>query len=89
MKLQSNNDLIVERATPVRRFLQGHAGSFAAQSPTCAFKGILIDDDVAQKIISERIFKSLTDLPFRLDHVTRCSQAITRAFILSDGRQCA
>lgn len=41
------------------------------------FNVILIDDDVTEKIIVERIFKSLTDLPFRLDHVTRCSQAIT------------
>lgn len=41
------------------------------------FNVILIDDDVAEKMIVERIFKSLTDLPFRLDQVTRCSQAIT------------
>lgn len=41
------------------------------------FGVILIDDDVAEKTIIERIFKSLTDVPFRLDHVTRCSYAIT------------
>lgn len=41
------------------------------------FYVILIDDDVAEKVIIERIFKSLTDVPFRLDQVTRCSQAIT------------
>lgn len=41
------------------------------------FEVILIDDDASEKTIIERIFKSLTDVPFRLDHVTRCSQAIT------------
>lgn len=40
------------------------------------FGVILIDDDVAEKTIIERIFKSLTEMPFRLDHVTRCSKAI-------------
>lgn len=36
----------------------------------------LIDDEVAEKVIVERVFKSLTDFHFRLDHVTRCSAAI-------------
>ena len=40
------------------------------------FSVILIDDDVSEKVIIERVFKSLTDFPFRLDHVTRCSAAI-------------
>jgi CheY-like chemotaxis protein len=40
------------------------------------FSVILIDDDPAEKILVERVFKALTDVPFRLDHVTRCSKAI-------------
>lgn len=41
------------------------------------FRIILIDDDPAEKLIIERILTALVDVPFRLDHVTKCSQAIT------------
>ena len=40
------------------------------------FAVILIDDDAAEKVLVERIINSLTDQPFRFDHVTRCSKAI-------------
>lgn len=38
---------------------------------------ILIDDDPAEKIVVERILSALTNAPYRLDHVTRCSKAIS------------
>lgn len=41
------------------------------------FSVILIDDDSSEKVVIARIFKLLTDLPFRLDHVVKCSEAIT------------
>jgi DNA-binding NtrC family response regulator len=45
-------------------------------SDQTTFGVILIDDDPAEKLIIERILKALTDVSFRLDHVTKCSQAI-------------
>ncbi|MGJ8560655.1 MAG: response regulator [Litorimonas sp.] len=53
---------------------------------------ILIDDDPAEKIVVERILSALTNAPFVLDHVTKCSQAIkliethTYQLVLLDNR---
>lgn len=56
------------------------------------FEIILIDDDPAEKIVVERILSALTNAPFNLDHVTKCSQAIkliekrTYQLVLLDNR---
>lgn len=44
---------------------------------------LLIDDEPAEKAIITRIFKALTSVPFQVDHVLKCSSAIT---LLQDHR---
>lgn len=42
------------------------------------FRILLIDDDPQESQIIERILRTLTDRPFKLDQVLKCSHAITR-----------
>lgn len=44
---------------------------------------LLIDDDPAEKLVVTRIFKALTAVAFQVDHVLKCSDAIT---LLQDHR---
>ncbi|MGB6231498.1 MAG: hypothetical protein WBF53_15390 [Litorimonas sp.] len=47
-----------------------------AESPS--FSVLLIDDDIEEKRVVERVLAALTDAPVQVDYATRCSEGVGR-----------